>query len=70
MKIAADFSQREVKHSTTMPWVDSPMAGVARKPLDRVGNEVARATTVVRYAPGSHFSAHAHAGGEEFIVLE
>jgi|TARA_B110000914_G_scaffold218887_1_gene226770 anti-sigma factor ChrR (cupin superfamily) len=70
MKIAADFSRREVKHSATMLWADSPMPGVARRPLDRVGNEVARATTVVRYAPGSHFSAHAHAGGEEFIVLE
>jgi anti-sigma factor ChrR (cupin superfamily) len=46
------------------------MAGVARRPLDRVGEEVARATTVVRYAPGSHFSRHIHAGGEEFVVLE
>jgi anti-sigma factor ChrR (cupin superfamily) len=70
MKIAADFSQREIAHSATMPWVDSPMPGVARRPLDRVGDEVARATTVVRYAPGSHFSPHLHAGGEEFIVLE
>jgi anti-sigma factor ChrR (cupin superfamily) len=70
MKIAADFSQREIAHSATMPWVDSPMPGVARRPLDRVGDEVARATTVVRYAPGSHFSSHLHAGGEEFIVLE
>jgi anti-sigma factor ChrR (cupin superfamily) len=70
MKIAADFSQREIAHSTNMPWVNSPMAGVARRPLDRVGAEVARATSVVRYAPGSHFSAHLHAGGEEFVVLE
>jgi anti-sigma factor ChrR (cupin superfamily) len=70
MKIAADFSQREIAHSANMPWVNSPMAGVARRPLDRVGVEVARATSVVRYAPGSHFSAHLHAGGEEFVVLE
>jgi len=70
MKIAADFSQREIVHSTTQPWLDSPMAGVARRPLDRVGDEVARATTVVRYAPGSQFSPHLHAGGEEFVVLE
>jgi len=48
MKIAADFSRREVKHSATMLWADSPMPGVARRPLDRVGSEVARATTVVR----------------------
>jgi anti-sigma factor ChrR (cupin superfamily) len=70
MKIAADFSQREIVHSARMPWVNSPMAGVTRRPLDRVGSEVARATSVVRYAPGSRFSAHLHAGGEEFVVLE
>jgi hypothetical protein len=38
--------------------------------LDRIGDEVARATSIVRYAPGSHFSAHTHGGGEEFLVLE
>ena len=38
--------------------------------LDRIGEEVARATSIVRYAPGSSFSAHTHTGGEEFIVLE
>ena len=70
MKIAADFNKREIVHSANLPWLDSPMVGVARRPLDRVGDEVARATTVVRYAPGSHFSPHLHAGGEEFIVLE
>jgi hypothetical protein len=37
--------------------------------LDRIGGEVARATTIVRYAPGSRFSEHTHTGGEEFIVL-
>jgi hypothetical protein len=38
--------------------------------LDRLGDEVARATSIVRYAPGSHFSPHVHDGGEEFLVLE
>ena len=38
--------------------------------LDRIGGEVARATSIVRYAPGSRFSAHTHDGGEEFIVLD
>jgi len=46
------------------------MAGVERQMLDRVGGEVARATSLVRYAPGSRFSAHAHPGGEEFLVLD
>lgn len=46
------------------------MKGVDRRMLDRIGNEVARATTIVRYAAGSSFSAHTHTGGEEFIVLD
>ena len=69
MKVAADFSQRVVVHSDFLEWIELPMPGVHRKPLDRVGAEVARATTIVRYAPGSEFSPHVHTGGEEFIVL-
>ena len=70
MDINADFSQRVVLHGATMPWVDSPVVGVQRRMLDRIGDEVARATTIVRYAPGSKFTAHTHSGGEEFIVLD
>jgi len=70
MKIAANFNQRVVVHSDSLEWIKSPMPGVDRRPLDRVGEEVARATTIVRYAPGSEFSSHTHTGGEEFIVLE
>jgi anti-sigma factor ChrR (cupin superfamily) len=70
MKINADFSQRVVIHTAQAPWMDSPISGVQRRMLDRIGNEVARATSVVRYAPGSQFSPHTHAGGEEFVVLE
>lgn len=70
MKINADFDQKVVVHSADMEWVASPMPGVDRRALDRVGDEVARATTIVRYAPGSQFSPHVHTGGEEFIVLE
>ena len=46
------------------------MAGVERRMLDRLGDEVARATTVVRFAPGSSFEAHTHTGGEEYMVLD
>lgn len=70
MKIAEDFSQRVVVHSESLDWLASPMVGVDRRPLDRVGDEVARATSIVRYAPGSEFSPHVHTGGEEFIVLD
>ena len=70
MELNSDFSQRVVVHSSGEPWVASPMPGVDRRMLDRIGDEVARATSIVRYAPGSSFSAHTHTGGEEFIVLD
>ena len=70
MALHSDFSKRVLLHSDEIEWLASPMAGVHRRMLDRIGDEVARATTIVRYAPGSHFSPHIHTGGEEFIVLE
>jgi anti-sigma factor ChrR (cupin superfamily) len=70
MRLRADFSQRAVVRPGDEPWVASPMPGVDRLMLDRVGDEVARATSLVRYAPRSRFSPHVHGGGEEFLVLE
>jgi hypothetical protein len=70
MALNADFSQRVAIHSAELDWIASPMPGVERRMLDRIGDEVARATSIVRYAPGSSFSAHTHTGGEEFIVLD
>jgi anti-sigma factor ChrR (cupin superfamily) len=70
MNINADLSQRAVVHSEKLPWVESPLPGVQRRMLERDGGEVARATSIVRYAPNSAFSPHTHGGGEEFFVLE
>ena len=70
MELNADFSQKVVVDTDSLEWQPSPMKGVDRRMLDRIGDEVARATTIVRYAPGSKFSAHSHGGGEEFIVLD
>ena len=70
MRINADFSQRVVVRPEDYNWVNSPAMGVERMMLDRIGDEVARATTIVRFAPGSQFDAHTHGGGEEFMVLE
>ncbi len=70
MRINADFSAPAFERTADMPWVPSPTAGVERRMLDRVGGEVARATSLVRYAPGSRFPEHRHALGEEFLVLE
>ena len=70
MELNADFSKRIVMHADALPWTASPMPGVRRRMLDRIGDEVARATTIVSYAPNSSFSPHMHGGGEEFVVLE
>ncbi len=70
MELNADFSVRAVVHASRMAWTPSPMAGVDRRMLDRIGGEVARATSIVRYAPESRFSPHVHTGGEEFLVLD
>lgn len=70
MNINSDFSLKAVIHSEDLAWQESPIAGVQRKPLDRIGDEVARATTIVRYAAGASFSPHVHGGGEEILVLD
>lgn len=70
MRLNADFSKRVVISPDDYDWVKSPAAGVERMMLDRIGDEVARATTIVRFAPESYFDAHTHGGGEEFFVLE
>src|SRR5690242_18497475 len=70
MEINAYFSRRVAVHAALLPWVPSPMAGVERRMLDRIGDEVARATSIVRYAAGSRFSPHTHGGGEELLVLD
>jgi anti-sigma factor ChrR (cupin superfamily) len=69
VQINADFDRRVVIDTTGIAWQPSPEAGVERKLLDRIGEEVARATSLVRYAPGSRFAAHEHGLGEEFLVL-
>ena len=70
MHLNSDFSKRVVIRPEDYQWVDSPMPGVERMMLDRIGDEVARATSLVRYAPNSSFSPHVRSGGEEFFVLE
>ncbi|MBS0341609.1 MAG: cupin domain-containing protein [Proteobacteria bacterium] len=69
MLINADFSAPVTITPENYRWIASPQAGVERVMLDRVGGEVARATSLVRYAQGSSFPAHMHPGGEEILVL-
>lgn len=70
MHVNADFSKPAIVIPQADGWVPSPEAGVERLMLDRIGDEVARATSLVRYAPRSSFAAHRHSEGEEFLVLD
>jgi len=69
-RIRANFAQRFVVLPEAEPWVTSPTPGVERKMLDRIGDEVARATSIVRFAANTDFPMHVHGGGEEFLVLQ
>jgi len=70
VRLNADFDQQVVIRPQDYHWQPSPMPGVERMMLDRIGDEVARATSLVRYAPNSSFSQHRHDGGAEILVLE
>jgi quercetin dioxygenase-like cupin family protein len=70
MLLNADFSAPVFDLPHTAAFIPSPTPGVSRRMLDRIGAEVARATSIVRYAPNASFPAHMHGGGEEFLVLD
>jgi anti-sigma factor ChrR (cupin superfamily) len=65
-----DFNLKAVANIAELDWLASPSAGVMRKPLDRVGDEIARATSIVLYEPNSAFEPHEHPEGEEIMVLD
>jgi anti-sigma factor ChrR (cupin superfamily) len=68
-QLNSDLTERVVVLAQDYTWVDSPAQGVRRMMLDRQGGEVARATSLVDYAPLSQFPPHVHGGGEEILVL-
>jgi len=70
MNIHSDYSKRVVINHNDLPWKSSPEAKVERRMLDRIGDEVAKATSVVRYKPNSKFPKHIHERGEEILVLK
>jgi hypothetical protein len=69
MKIHANFCLPALTHFDPAGFISSPAAGVNRFMLDRIGNEKARATTIVQYQANSNFPEHTHIGGEEYFVL-
>ena len=70
MKVNANFRVFAGTNFDATKYIASPAYGVNRFLLDRIGDEVARATTIVEYSPNSHFPTHTHVGGEEFVVLQ
>ena len=70
MMINADVAQRALVLLADVPWVDAQVAGIQRRMLERDGGEVARATSLVKYAAGAQFPSHHHGLGEEIFVLE
>ena len=66
----ADLSKCAIMLAADAQWSPSPAPGVSRRMLDRIGGEVARATSIVRYEAGARFPEHKHERGEEFFVLD
>ncbi|WP_299022014.1 cupin domain-containing protein [uncultured Photobacterium sp.] len=65
-----DRHQRVVIDTTSQQWLASPSAGVWRIPLEREAAESGQVTSLVRYEPDTHFSAHYHPNGEEIFVID
>eukprot|EP00403_Amphidinium_massartii_P033824 CAMPEP_0178442452 /NCGR_PEP_ID=MMETSP0689_2-20121128/38172_1 /TAXON_ID=160604 /ORGANISM="Amphidinium massartii, Strain CS-259" /LENGTH=267 /DNA_ID=CAMNT_0020065999 /DNA_START=168 /DNA_END=971 /DNA_ORIENTATION=+ len=65
----ADKSQSCLVNTDEIQWIETAANGVKRKMIERLGGEVARATTVVQFGANASFPEHEHEGGEEFIVL-
>ncbi|CAF0986063.1 unnamed protein product [Didymodactylos carnosus] len=70
MQLRSDLNVPYVINSNKIEYIDSPTNGVQRRMLDRIGDEVARATTIVKFAPNKSFPHHKHGGGEEFLILD
>lgn len=69
MQLHADFSQTVILSPQDYHWVPSPGGQVNRVMLERIGQERARATSLVEYPKGAAFPSHHHPFGEEILVL-
>lgn len=70
IELNADKCKSCLVNTDAVEWLETGAPGVARKLIERVGGEVARATSIVRFGPDRAFPAHTHGGGEEFLVLQ
>jgi len=64
------FNKQVVIDTEQMDWMDSPAAGVSRKPLARSEEPAGHVTSIVKYEKGASFTAHHHPMGEEILVLD
>jgi len=62
MRVKAEFDERVVIRPENRKRVPSPAGGVERCMLDRIGDEVARATSLVQIAANSSFPPHSRGG--------
>ncbi len=69
MALNADLDARVVIDTRIAPWIASREPGVECKLLDAIDDGPARATSIVRYPPGSAFLTHQPVLGEELFVL-
>ena len=70
MPLNKNYRKRIVLNHHDIDWIGSPRSGVESRMLDRIGDEVAKATFIVRYQPGSKFKSRTHELGVEILVLE
>jgi NAD(P)-dependent dehydrogenase (short-subunit alcohol dehydrogenase family) len=63
-------SEETALHPESVARVYRSSPGIERIMLERIGDEVALATSIVRYGAGTAFPRHVHERGEEFLVLE
>ncbi len=70
MKINSDISKRVAIQQSTLPWVASPWAGIQVRTLEHGAEEAARATAIVKLAPGARIARCASDLGEEIVVLD
>ena len=66
-----DFTKRVVINTLIEEWHTSPSSGVERLYLERDNmGEFAKASSIVKFQPGSEFEEHIHDNGEEIFVLD
>ena len=66
-----DFTKRVVINTFIEEWHTSPSSGVERLYLERDNmGEFAKASSIVKFQPGSEFEEHIHDNGEEIFVLD